>query len=83
MFDIRDFCARVDQEPPDILDNCRREGLVSQHAKTVRDLSPGEHYEYKRAVNAQMELYLKNWKEHLQKYMPYDKPLLVNADKRS
>jgi hypothetical protein len=41
MFDIRDYCDRVDKSKPDIFEKCKEKNLIPQFAKNPSNLTDG------------------------------------------
>lgn len=41
MFDIRDYCDRMDKDKPDIFEKCKEKNLIPQFAKNPSNLVDG------------------------------------------
>ena len=63
MFDIRDYCERVNIGKPDIFELCKDNGIIHEEAETVKDLIGVELEEYQREVAYYYNSYRRIWKE--------------------
>mmetsp|Transcript_33921 Transcript_33921/g.52236 ORF Transcript_33921/g.52236 Transcript_33921/m.52236 type:complete len:183 (+) Transcript_33921:179-727(+) len=83
MFDIKEFCDRIDLDKPDFFKKMQDSDLLDGDVKTVDDLKPKEREEYDLEVEAHYEKYGEKWKEVVKEFMKYQKPNLVNADMKT
>ena len=82
MFDMREFCERINQDKPDIFEMCRTKKLIDEDVRSVEKLNEEDRISYEREVRFYYNSYRKIWKDIVQKYMKYKKPHLVNASMR-
>jgi len=79
MFEIREFCDRINVDKPNIFLECQDLGSISADATTVEELDEEERNIYDEAVKKYYDAYKTTWKDVIQEYMKYKRPNLVNA----
>ena len=79
MFEIREFCDRINLAKPNIFKQCKEAGMINYDAQTVEDLVQQERELYEREVRFHYDEYKNNWKDIIQTHIKYQKPFLVNA----
>lgn len=65
MFDIREFCDRINLGKPDIFQLCKDQGIISSAARSLEELSSAELEAYQREVRFYFETYRTTWKDVL------------------
>jgi hypothetical protein len=79
MFEIKEFCDRIDLSKPNIFQLCKENKLIDKTAGSLDDLTEAELILYKREVSAHYDNYRNIWKHVIQDFLPYKKPNLVNV----
>jgi hypothetical protein len=62
---------------------CKKNHIISEHAKTIEDLDAAEKKKYEKEVLFYFNSYQKIWKEIIFKYLKYQEPYLVNTELES
>ena len=79
MYDIREFCNRVDRNKPNIFKMMQNSGLLDKDAETIDDLKDVEKEEYNHEWAKYYRGYSDIWKDVIQDSLPYKEPNLVNV----
>ena len=79
MYEIREFCDKVNVNKPNIFQDCKEQGMIRDEAKKIDDLTPAEYDLYEKEVRQHYQNYAKIWPEIIEYYMSYTKPNLVNV----
>ena len=80
MFEIREFCDRINNYKPDIFELCKKNDLIRSSARSVEDLDDIDLEKYQMEVKLHYDSYRDSWKDILQEHMQYQKPHIVNAN---
>lgn len=85
MFEIVDFCFRVDVERVTILSLAKKEGLVDLDCESLDGVLSGVEYHKLRVEydKYHKEDYSETWMKLIQRTSRYQRPVLVNGDKRA
>ena len=79
MYDIREFCNRVDRKRPNFFKLMQDAGLLDKDAESENDLPAHELEEYNHEWAKYYRNYIDIWKDVIQDSLPYKEPNLVNA----
>ena len=79
MYDIREFCNRVDRNKPNIFKMMQDAGLIDKNAEKIEDLKGVDREEYNHEWAKYYKDYINIWKDVIQDSLPYKEPNLVNA----
>lgn len=77
MFDIREYCDRINVDKPDIFQLSKDNRLISADCKNVEKLQDDDLNVYKNEVKFYFDSYKVTWKDILHKYQQYKNPNLV------
>ena len=80
MFEIREFCDRINQYKPEIFELCKQNDIIDQTAQKIEDLNEDELLKYQNEVKIYYDTYRITWKDIIQDQMQYKKPHIVNAN---
>jgi len=83
MFEIREFCDRINIDRPNIFKECQEKGRIPSYTRGVEDLDEEEREAYERATQKHYNSYMDTWREVIKQYIPYQRPTLVNGDHES
>jgi hypothetical protein len=83
MYEIREYCNRIDPYKPNIFELCKQENIINTKATKIKDLRNDEIERYQREVKHHYEGYKNSWKDIIQNEMKYKRPHIVNANFKS
>lgn len=63
MFEIREYCDRIDLEKPNIFNHLQQSSAINPSVDTVEELTEEEQALYYQEVKAHYDKYRKTWKE--------------------
>lgn len=69
MYEIKEYCDRINYKKPDIFELCKQNDLFSPTAKSLADLTDEEMEKYQREVRFHYDSYRNTWKNILQDSM--------------
>lgn len=79
MFEIRQYCERINLDKPDIFELCKKNNLIPKNVSKIEALDPEDYERYEHEVKFYYDSYREFWKDILQKYFQYKRPNLVNV----
>ena len=84
MFEIREFCERVNKYKPDIFQRCKDRNKIRKTVESVDQLKPDELEFYQEQVQDYYNSYLEEdvWKAVVSESIKYSEPNMINAHLR-
>lgn len=61
MYEIKEFCQKIDRNKPDIFQECIKSGHIDPEREEIEDLQKEELIHYNAQVKAYYENYAKSW----------------------
>jgi len=83
MYEIKEFCDKVNVNKPNIFQECKDRGVIRDDAKKIEDLTQPEYDFYTKEVRNHYQNYGKIWPEIIDYYIAYTKPNLVNTNMKT
>ena len=79
MFEIREYCYRIDTKKPNVFAECLKKGAFREEVQKMEDLNAEELEHYQGQMTRRLDSYKDTWKAVIQEHMKYAKPNLINA----
>ena len=79
MFDIKEFCHRINPDRPNIFEQLRNNQIINPAAESIEDLDEKDRDRYEKETKVYLSKYESVWRDIVHKYFKYKKPNLVNA----
>ena len=80
MFEISEYCDRIDVDKPDYFNRLQQDNRIDPSVEHLEELNEEDRKTYDREVEKHYLKYRKTWKEVIQKCMQYKMPNIVNAN---
>ena len=71
MFEICEFCDRIDLEKPDFFKICKDNNVIDPNINSIADLEPKDRQIYDHQVKLYFKMYKKNWKDIIKQFQKY------------
>lgn len=71
MYEIREYCYRIDHKKPNVFDKCRGFGYFRSEVDKFEDLNEEELEKYHNYMKRHLDTYSNQWKDVIQDYLKY------------